>query len=70
MARTVARIRKSDLTPAFEAAKAAGYPYVDITIEKPDGSLVRVRASNDPEPTQSDEPRAELEAWKARSAKA
>lgn len=65
MARMPARLRKSDLTPAFEAAREAGYPYVDITLESPDGSLVRVRASDEPEPAEAAPARTALEEWKA-----
>lgn len=43
-------IRKSDLTPAFEAAKAAGFDQVSIVVETADGKrfLITARAGGDP----------------------
>ncbi|WP_155773943.1 hypothetical protein [Rhodovulum sp. MB263] len=44
MERRPAAIRKSDLTPAFEAAKAAGYDQVSIVVETNDGKRFLITA--------------------------
>lgn len=62
MARPVV-IRKSDLTPAFEAAKAAGYDRVSVTVETPDGRKFHISAGDRPEASQPD--MTPLEKWKA-----
>jgi|JI7StandDraft_1071085.scaffolds.fasta_scaffold308087_2 hypothetical protein len=46
-------IRKSDLSPAFEAAIAAGYDQVTVTLETPDGR-VQIVAGNKSESTVRD----------------
>ncbi|MFT6649932.1 hypothetical protein [Pseudophaeobacter arcticus] len=45
MTRRSAAFRKSDFTPAFEAAKAAGYDEVCIVVEADDGKRFMVTAS-------------------------
>lgn len=42
--RRAAIVRKSDLTPAFEAAKAAGYDQVTIVVEAADGKRFLITA--------------------------
>lgn len=37
-------IRKSDLTPAFEAAKAAGFDHVSVVVEIEDGKRFLITA--------------------------
>lgn len=46
MDRRPALIRKSDLTPAFEAAKAAGFEQVSVLYETPDGMRFLINAGS------------------------
>lgn len=46
MASRSAAIRKSDLTPAFEAAKAAGYDQVSVVVETADGKRFHITAAS------------------------
>ncbi|WP_208353098.1 CHAP domain-containing protein [Pseudaestuariivita rosea] len=67
MERRPAAIRKSDLTPAFEAAKAAGYDHVSIVVETEDGKRFLITAAvsgNIPKPDMT-----VLEKWRAGRAK-
>lgn len=45
MDRRAVAIRKSDLAPAFEAAKAAGFDQVSVVVETGDGKRVLITAS-------------------------
>lgn len=61
--RRPAAMRKSDLTPAFEAAKDAGYDQVSIVLETADGTRFLItagagRAAAEPDTTP-------LERWRA-----
>ena len=56
-------IRRSDLIPAFEAARAAGYDHVSITVETSDGYKFHIFAGNAPEATYA-QPTA-LQKWRA-----
>lgn len=56
-------IRKSDLTPALEAAKAAGWPHATVTIEVPDGRRLQIIVGDSPEAAQAE--LTPLEKWKA-----
>lgn len=56
-------IRKSDLVPALEAAKAAGYEQVSVTVETVDGRRLHITAGNAPEATQAEA--SPLQKWKA-----
>jgi len=58
-----APFRRSDLIPAFEAAKAAGYQQVSVTMETPDGRRFHITAGNAPAADRSD--MTPLEKWKA-----
>ena len=62
-ARRQAVLRKSDLTPAFEAAKAAGYDKVSVAVESADGQhfLITARCDSDAAPSDF----TPLEKWKA-----
>lgn len=44
MERRPSAIRKSDLTPAFEAAKAAGFDQVSVVVETDDGKRILITA--------------------------
>lgn len=59
-------IRKSDLTPALEAAKKAGWENICITLETADGRRLQVMAGNAPEA--SNPPMTEFQKWQARRA--
>lgn len=63
MKRRTATIRKSDLTPAFEAAKAAGYDHLSIVVETADGHKFTITAGVGTETAQL--PMSKLEQWKA-----
>lgn len=65
MARPVI-VRKSDLTPAFEAAKEAGYDQVSITVETADGRRFHITAASVGDIAVAD--LSPLEAWRARCA--
>lgn len=56
-------IRKSDLTPALEAAKAAGWNQVSVTVEVAGGHHMHITASNAPEISAS--PVTPLEKWRS-----
>lgn len=56
-------IRKSDLTPALEAAKAAGWEQVSVTVETADGLRMQITAGNVPETTQTES--SPLQKWRA-----
>lgn len=56
-------IRKSDLTPAFEAAKAAGWDQVSVTVETPEGVRLHITAGGAADAAQ--ENMTPLEKWKA-----
>jgi len=63
MERRPAAIRKSDLTPAFEAAKAAGYDQVSIVVETADGKRFLIIAGTGGGAAKPD--MTPLEKWKA-----
>lgn len=63
MERRPAAIRKSDLTPAFEAAKAAGYDQVSIVMETADGKRFLITAMKGGEASKPD--MSPLEKWRA-----
>ncbi|SEL66268.1 hypothetical protein SAMN05444413_1131 [Roseivivax marinus] len=44
MERRSAEFRKSDLSPVFEAAKAAGYEHVSIVVETAEGKRFEITA--------------------------
>lgn len=56
-------IRKSDLPPAFEAAKAAGWDQVSVTVETPEGVRFHITAGGASEAAQAN--MTPLEIWKA-----
>lgn len=56
-------IRKSDLTPAFEAAKAAGWEQVSVTVETPEGLRFQITAGGAAEAAQAH--MTPLEKWKS-----
>lgn len=56
-------IRKSDLVPALEAAKAAGYEQVIVTVETVDGRRLHITAGNAPEAAQAKV--SPLQQWQA-----
>ncbi len=58
--------RKSDLTPAFEAAKAAGYDQVSITVETTDGKRFVITAGCGQDAAQADQ--TPLEKWRSNRA--
>lgn len=63
MKRSSVAIRKSDLAPAFEAAKAAGFSQVSIVVETEDGKRLQITAGGDlGNPTGEVSP---LEKWRA-----
>lgn len=63
MERRPAAIRKSDLTPAFEAAKAAGYNQVSIVLETTDGKRFLITAGISGDAAKPD--MTPLEKWRA-----
>jgi len=63
MERRPAAIRKSDLTPAFEAAKAAGYDQVSIVLETDDGKRFMITAGAGGDAGKPD--MTPLEKWRA-----
>ena len=63
MANKRAAIRKSDLAPAFEAAKAAGYDQVSIVVEAKDGTRYLITAGGGGDA--SEPPLSALEKWRA-----
>jgi hypothetical protein len=63
MAPRDAVIRKSDLTPAFEAAKAAGYDQVSVVVELANGKRFVITAARS---VSAAKPEASaLEKWRA-----
>ena len=63
MGNKAAMIRKSDLAPAFEAAKTAGYESCTVTMQDADGRIFQITAgpaSDSTTPTLTP-----LERWKA-----
>lgn len=66
MQRRPAAIRKSDLTPAFEAAKAAGYDQVSIIVETADGKRFLITAGIGGDAAKPD--MTPFEEWRARRA--
>ena len=56
-------IRKSDLAPAFAAAKAAGWENVSVSVETADGHRYLITASRNQELAQAN--LTPLEKWKA-----
>lgn len=63
MERRPAAIRKSDLTPAFEAAKAAGYDQVSVVVETADGKRFLITAGTADDTAKRD--MSPLEKWRA-----
>jgi len=63
MERRPAVIRKSDLAPAFEAAKAAGFDQVSVVIEAADGQRFLITAAVGRGSERPD--MSPLEKWKA-----
>jgi hypothetical protein len=63
MARRPSAIRKSDLTPAFEAAKASGYDQVSVVVETADGKRFLITAGTGANVAKPD--MTPLEKWKA-----
>lgn len=63
MGSRAAAIRKSDLTPAFEAAKAAGYDQVSIVLETADGKRFLITAKTGGDAAKPD--MTPLEKWRA-----
>lgn len=63
MTRRAASIFKSDLTPAFEAARAAGYDHLSIVVETSDGNRFIITAGTGAEAAQP--PVSALERWRA-----
>lgn len=61
--RRPAMIRKSDLTPAFEAAKAAGYDQVSVVVETTDGKRFLITAGSGGGSAKPD--MTPLEKWRA-----
>lgn len=60
--RRPAAVRKSDLRPAFEAAKAAGYDQVSIVVETDDGKRFVITAGCGQDAAKAD--RTPLEKWR------
>ena len=58
-----AAIRKSDLAPAFAAAKAAGYDQVSIVLETNDGKRILITAGAGGDAAKPD--LTPLEKWRA-----
>lgn len=63
MERRPAAIRKSDLTPAFEAAFSAGWDEVSVDAPIPGGDRLKITARRNPETGEPD--MTPLEKWKA-----
>ena len=63
MERRPAAIRKSDLAPAFEAAKDAGFDQVSIVVETADGKRFLVTAGTGRDTGNPD--MTPLEKWRA-----
>lgn len=63
MERRSAAIRKSDLTPAFEAAFSAGWDEVSIDAPVSGGERLKITARRTPEASEPDA--SPLEKWKA-----
>lgn len=63
MDRRPAAMRKSDLTPAFEAAKAAGFDQVSIVVETTDGKRFLITAGTGGDAGKPD--MTPLEIWRA-----
>ena len=66
MGRRRSAIRKSDLTPAFEAARDAGFDQVSIVVETDDGQKVLITAAHGSDIAKPD--MTPLEEWRARRA--
>lgn len=62
MAARATAIRKSDLKPAFEAAKAAGYDQVSVVVETADGKRFLITAGAGGEAAKPD--MTPLEKWR------
>jgi hypothetical protein len=56
-------IWKSELMPALEAAKAAGWAQVSVTVETPDGRRLQITAAITPEMAQTEV--SPLQKWRA-----
>jgi hypothetical protein len=63
MSRRPSAIRKSDLSPAFEAAKDAGYDQVSIVVETADGKRFLITAGTGADDAKAD--MTPLEKWRA-----
>lgn len=63
MDRRPAFIRKSDLAPAFEAAKEAGFDQVSVMVELADGKRLMISAGRGAAPSAPDI--SPLEKWRA-----
>ncbi|WP_224815656.1 hypothetical protein [Hasllibacter sp. MH4015] len=63
MERRPAVIRKSDLTPAFDAAFAAGWDEVSVDAPIPGGDRMKITARRNAETGEAD--MTPLEKWKA-----
>lgn len=61
-----AAFRKSDLKPAFEAAKAAGFDQVSVVLETTDGKRFLITAGTGGDAAKPD--MTPLEKWRARRA--
>ena len=66
MERRPAFIRKSDLAPAFEAAKEAGFDHVSVMVELADGKRLLIFAGTGAD--QSPPDITPLERWRANRA--
>lgn len=63
MKRRPVAIRKADLSPAFEAAKAAGYDQVSVVVEIGDGKRFLITAGAAGDGTKPD--MAPFDKWRA-----
>ena len=63
MERRQAAIRRSDLSPAFEAARAAGFDQVSVVVEAADGQRFLITAAIGRSSEKPD--MSPLEKWKA-----
>lgn len=63
MERRPAAIRRSDLSPAFEAARAAGFDQVSVVVEAADGQRFLITAAIGRSSEKPD--MSPLEKWKA-----
>ena len=61
--RRPAAIRKSDLAPAFEAAKSAGFDQVSVVVETAEGQRFHITAGIGGESSEAD--MSPLEKWRA-----